>query len=353
MTEKARHLARRYGIVLTVVTATAASDLWTKRWAERNLATPDHLIPVRATGIARGTTVGEVVRSRWSDLDDATLNGNLFRVEMGMTFSPEQPVYRVEANGPPIFGFFVFDEGDLDSFARRVDRPDPAGLERRLAQENPGLSPEEVRARVRDLVDQTTLDAFLAEALPHLSEKERQRTIAHGLFPARGRRDLVAPNAPAEEGALYLVGHREVVLIPEHLDFSYAENPAGAWGLLADVDDDVRRTVFFVLSLVAIAVVVGLLVRPPSEHPASLVSLGGILGGAIGNVVDRLSTHYVVDFIHMYWGDYHWPRYNIADIGITVGVIVLLLSPGKPKRQTKTPSQTPVPDARRRTGNKA
>lgn len=332
MTDRTRQLARRYGIVLAVVAATAVSDLWTKRWAERNLATGEHLLPVRAVGVAPGTTVGDLVRSRWPDLDDGALAGTLFRVDTGVRFTPDLPVARVEANGPPIQGFFVFDRGDLGGFARRVDRPDPAREERRIAEENPGLAPEEARVRARAALDGVTLDAFLADALPHLSDEERRLTIERGLFPARGRRDLVQPSTPAEEGALYLVGHRQVVLIPEHLDFSYVENPAGAWGLLADVDDDVRRTVFFVLSLVAIGVVVALLVRPPSERLLPLVALGGILGGAVGNVVDRLTTHYVVDFIHMYWGDYHWPRYNIADIGITVGVIVLLLSSGKAKK---------------------
>lgn len=341
MTTRTRNLTRRYGIVLAVVAATAVSDLWTKRWAERNLATGDHLLPVTATGVAPGTTVGDVVRSRWPDLDDHTLAGNLFRVETGMTFSPDLPAGRVEANGPPIVGFYVFDHGDIETFARRVDRPDAAEQERRLLRERPGLSPEEARARVRAALDGVTLDAFLASALPHLSDEARRRTIERGLFPARGRRDLVAPTAPAEEGALYLVGHRQVVLIPEHLDFSYVENPAGAWGLLADVDDDVRRTLFFVLSLVAIGVVIALLIRPPSEAVLPLVALGGILGGAIGNVVDRLSAHYVVDFIHMYWGDYHWPRYNIADIGITLGVIVLLLASGKSTKAGTSDPRSP------------
>ncbi len=334
MTTKARRLARRYGVVFAVVALTAASDLWTKRWAERNLATDSHLLPVWARGIAPGTLVGEVVRSRFPDLDDVSLQGSLFRVDTAMRFSPQDRVFRIVQNAPPITGFFVFDNGDVDGFARRVERPDPAAEERRIALDNPGLSPEEVRRRLG--LDEVTLDAFLAQALPHLSDAQRRRTIEQGLFPARGRRDLVSPSSPAEEGALYLVGHRQVVLIPGHLDFSYVENPAGAWGMLADVDEDVRRTVFFVLSLVAIGVVVALLVRPPSERLVPLVALGGILGGAIGNVVDRLSTHYVVDFIHMYWGDYHWPRYNIADIGITVGVIVLLLASGprKPKAPT-------------------
>lgn len=327
MTDRTRRLMRRYGIVFSVVAITVASDLWTKRWAERNLATDIHLLPVVAQGVLPGTTVGDVVRSRWPDLDDRTLTGSLFRVESGLRFSPDLSLLRVLDNGQPVRGLFVFDRGDLSAFARRVTLPDLASEERRIAQ--PGLTLEEVRARARRTLDGLTLDAFLAEVLPHLSKDERLSTIEKGLFLDRGRRDLVAPSSLAEEGALYLVGHRQVVLIPEHLDFSYVENPAGAWGLLADVDDDTRRTVFFVLSLVAIGVVVALLVRPPSDRLVPLIALGGILGGAIGNVVDRLTKHYVVDFIHMYWGEYHWPRYNIADIGITVGVIVLLLTSGK------------------------
>lgn len=327
MTDRTRRLMRRYTIVLSVVVVTLALDLWTKRWAERNLATDIHLLPVVAQGVLPGTTVGDVVRSRWPDLDDRTLTGSVYRVESGRRFSPDLSLLRLVDDGQPIRGLFVFDRGDFSAFARRVTLPDLASEERRLAQ--PGLTLDEVRARARRALDGLTLDAFLAEVLPHLSKDERLSTIEKGLFLDRGRRDLVPPSSVAEEGALYLVGHRQVVLIPEHLDFSYVENPAGAWGLLADVDDDTRRTVFFVLSLVAIGVVVALLVRPPSDRLVPLVALGGILGGAIGNVVDRLTKHYVVDFIHMYWGEYHWPRYNIADIGITVGVVVLLLTSWK------------------------
>lgn len=58
-----------------------------------------------------------------------------------------------------------------------------------------------------------------------------------------------------------------------------------------------------------------------------------VLGGAIGNVIDRLLHGYVIDFIDLYWGRYHWPAFNIADSAITVGVILLLLTSlrGEPK----------------------
>ena len=55
------------------------------------------------------------------------------------------------------------------------------------------------------------------------------------------------------------------------------------------------------------------------------LSLSSILGGAIGNVVDRLQHGYVVDFLDFYWGTSHFPSFNVADMGITLGAILLIL----------------------------
>ena len=56
-------------------------------------------------------------------------------------------------------------------------------------------------------------------------------------------------------------------------------------------------------------------------------ALAGIIGGAIGNVIDRFAHGAVVDFIDLYIGDYHWPAFNMADSAITCGVVVLVLYP--------------------------
>jgi signal peptidase II len=55
------------------------------------------------------------------------------------------------------------------------------------------------------------------------------------------------------------------------------------------------------------------------------VGLGLILGGATGNLIDRARLGYVVDFLDLYWRNHHWPTFNVADVGITVGVFLLLI----------------------------
>lgn len=82
----------------------------------------------------------------------------------------------------------------------------------------------------------------------------------------------------------------------------------------------------WVLGLVAMVIVVALLVWMYRAQSRGLaVALGLIVGGAFGNVVDRLVYGAVVDFIDLHYGDWHWPAFNIADSGITVGVAWLLL----------------------------
>jgi signal peptidase II len=66
------------------------------------------------------------------------------------------------------------------------------------------------------------------------------------------------------------------------------------------------------------------------------LSLSSILGGAIGNVVDRLQHGYVVDFLDFYWGSSHFPAFNVADMGITLGAILLILDELLRARRTRT-----------------
>ena len=67
------------------------------------------------------------------------------------------------------------------------------------------------------------------------------------------------------------------------------------------------------------------LVRIEARHRMVLVALTAILAGAIGNFIDRIRYGYVIDFIDMFLGSYHWPTYNVADIGISCGVVLLML----------------------------
>jgi signal peptidase II len=76
------------------------------------------------------------------------------------------------------------------------------------------------------------------------------------------------------------------------------------------------------LALVAIAVYA---LRLPSEARLPRLALALVLGGAIGNLIDRLRFGYVVDFIHVYWRQHVWPDFNLADSAISTGVVLLLL----------------------------
>lgn len=118
-----------------------------------------------------------------------------------------------------------------------------------------------------------------------------------------------------------------------------AGNKGAAWGIFRDLPDEWRVTFFTVIGVVAIAVIVAFFRSARGQKMLS-VALTCILGGAIGNLIDRVRLGYVVDFIDWHYRDmWHWPTFNIADVGISVGVGLLLLDMilhrGDPKRKTE------------------
>jgi signal peptidase II len=344
-----RSKAVRYAIVLGVVVVTDGLDLWSKRWAEENLATDRHLVVIRADGAPGGATVGDVVRARFPSLSDADLAGAVRRLPAPAALSPDDPAFDLESRGVDAPAFFEFDGGEIRGFARRIDRSDALGVERWLMRARPDLGFEEARRVVREHLAGVTLAKWLSGKLPHLDEDEIAATVRSGLFPVPRSGAVAPPTDPAIAGGIYLLAHRQVELVANHLDLSYTENPNGAWGLLSEIDPKVRWGLFCVTSVIAILAIAFLLARPPTASLFPLIALGGILGGALGNLVDRLTLTYVVDFIHMYWGDWHWPRYNVADIGITCGVVVLVLVTGF-KKEEKADSRQPAADSRKGRG---
>ena len=82
----------------------------------------------------------------------------------------------------------------------------------------------------------------------------------------------------------------------------------------------------WLLSLVALAITATLVIwLARIDKPWVAVALGLIIGGAIGNVIDRLADGAVVDFLDFHWGEHHWPAFNVADTGITMGAATLIL----------------------------
>ncbi len=117
-----------------------------------------------------------------------------------------------------------------------------------------------------------------------------------------------------------------VPILAGWVDLVRVENPGAAFSLFADWSPGVRRAVLVAYSVIAILVLAWLIFfRPWGKGRLVPVSLGLILGGAAGNLFDRLRTGRVVDFVDWHWGAWHWPAFNVADAAITVGVALLLL----------------------------
>ncbi len=118
--------------------------------------------------------------------------------------------------------------------------------------------------------------------------------------------------------------------------FLLAKNRGGAWGVLQNAPENVRKPFFVVVSVFAILFIVSLYRKlHPSQH-ALRWGLPLVLGGALGNLVDRIRYGFVIDFIdfQMAWGgsSHHWPTFNVADIAICVGVALMAIDMLSPRR---------------------
>lgn len=107
---------------------------------------------------------------------------------------------------------------------------------------------------------------------------------------------------------------------------THVRNPGAAFSLFANAPEDIRTTFFVGISLLAVVIIVSFYRKLAPGDRLSAVSLGLILGGALGNLVDRLRFKEVVDFLHFrLWSGYSWPDFNLADSFIVVGVGLLVL----------------------------
>jgi len=117
------------------------------------------------------------------------------------------------------------------------------------------------------------------------------------------------------------------------LDFTLLHNTGAAFSMLANASGW-QRPFFVVLGLVVSVMLVVWIWRSPRGDKLLPVALALILGGALGNVIDRVRLGYVVDFIHAHWGAAYFPAFNIADSAITVGAALLIIDAFREKRPT-------------------
>jgi len=113
-------------------------------------------------------------------------------------------------------------------------------------------------------------------------------------------------------------------IIPGFFDLTHIRNSGAIFGLMSRSGSRLVTYGLVGLQLFALAMVVFYFLKtPPSEKPAKW-AMAIILGGALGNFVDRLVRGYVIDFLELYAGRFHWPTFNLADSCITVGAVALI-----------------------------
>jgi signal peptidase II len=153
-----------------------------------------------------------------------------------------------------------------------------------------------------------------------------------------------------------------MVLVEHHLNFALAYNRGGAWGLLQNASETLRRPFFLLVSMAAIAFIVSLYAKLQPGQRALRWGLPLVLGGALGNLADRVTRGSVVDFID-YRADWvqsmneliarvvsgwnvtdHWPTFNVADVSICIGVGLMavdMLTAGRRNAEARGAASTP------------
>jgi signal peptidase II len=142
--------------------------------------------------------------------------------------------------------------------------------------------------------------------------------------------------------ASHLMPGESISVLGDFIRLTLVHNTGAAFGLFPG-----SRVPFIVVSVVAIGVVLYLFFRETYRSVANRVLLGCILGGAVGNLIDRVRLGYVVDFIDIGFGTARWPVFNAADSAVTIGVLLLAWNLARSGRvaapHSEDPSRAGVP----------
>lgn len=119
--------------------------------------------------------------------------------------------------------------------------------------------------------------------------------------------------------------HDSLTVIPGFFDLTHVRNTGAAFGMLNNIEFAYKPAVMIAVALVALGAVASYAVTLPASQRIARYGLALILGGAIGNLIDRATMGFVVDFVDVYWRGVHFWAFNVADAAITVGVALMLL----------------------------
>ena len=134
--------------------------------------------------------------------------------------------------------------------------------------------------------------------------------------------------------------HESKPIIENFFHITYVRNFGAAFGFLAQTPPVFREIFFLMMPPIACLIILYILKEVDDRDSKQILSLSSIFAGALGNYIDRLQFRYVIDFLDFhYYGKYSWPAFNIADMAIVIGVIVLMYSMLTEKKTVKKTSE--------------
>ena len=124
-------------------------------------------------------------------------------------------------------------------------------------------------------------------------------------------------------------------VIPGFFNLAHVLNKGAAFGFLNNPDSSWQIGFFIAVTFVAVGFIYYLLTTADRGDRFFIWGLGLVLGGALGNLTDRIRFGFVVDFLDFYLGSYHWPAFNVADIAISCGAFAVIISMYSKNRREK------------------
>lgn len=140
---------------------------------------------------------------------------------------------------------------------------------------------------------------------------------------------------------VHLPHHSAQTLIPGFLNLNHVRNTGVAFGLFASDGGGWLLTVLGLAALTAVGVYFWF---APARDRSLLVALALVVGGAVGNLIDRVSSGAVTDFIDVYVGVHHWPSFNVADSAISIGIVLMAIDSFRSHPRREAPAAAAATD---------
>ncbi len=119
--------------------------------------------------------------------------------------------------------------------------------------------------------------------------------------------------------------HESIPVIDGYFNITYVKNPGAAFGFLANSAPEFRSLFLITVTVIAIVLILYFISKNTAKEVLLTFSLSLILGGAVGNLIDRIRFGEVTDYLDFYISSYHWPAFNVADSAISLGALVLVV----------------------------